>query len=473
MGINMPVQSLMLTKQTYPHTVVSGASDRLINMYFEPLPEGAVYPSLLTQRSGLKKAFDTEILDGCRGSIQFEDNVYIVLGENLVKLTFGESVLTSEIVGTLSNNNQPVYIETNSLQIAILTTDGDYYVYDGATLTQIPLPFIPSSMTFGAQSVILSEKGTFAFYISDVGDATTFNLTLKTGAAESPYKIVRMFYFHQELWALKEDAIEIFAPNADAALPFILIQGTPRLSIGLANPLAITSNGDILAWLGSDAIIYGAVQHAAQKISTYAIESQIAKSDLKNVTAYSFTEKGHKFIIFNFPDLGTSFCYDAKENLWHERQTLFNGVTSSWQGVCPILFQNKPYFFDKSLGLVYKLDQETYGDNDKEFQRIVHLPYVNQNEFYIFHNYLEIRCDKGVGGFNNPAVILQYSTDQGHTWSTERALSLGGAGQYNNSLKTYGLGANKGGRIYRLIFTDFYKWVITGISLDYEVGTGS
>jgi len=68
-------------------------------------------------------------------------------------------------------------------------------------------------------------------------------------------------------------------------------------------------------------------------------------------------------------------------------------------------------------------------------------------------------------------VIMQYSDDNGRSWSTERWLSIGDQGEYRHELVWWGLGSFKN-RMFRFTMSDAIKWVLIKLSADVELDNG-
>ena len=67
-------------------------------------------------------------------------------------------------------------------------------------------------------------------------------------------------------------------------------------------------------------------------------------------------------------------------------------------------------------------------------------------------------------------MMLQYSDDGGHTWSSEVWRSAGKIGKYEWRAAWDRLGVSRH-RNYHLVVTDPVKWVVTGANLEAEVGS--
>ena len=69
----------------------------------------------------------------------------------------------------------------------------------------------------------------------------------------------------------------------------------------------------------------------------------------------------------------------------------------------------------------------------------------------------------------DPQLLLDWSDDNGKTWSNQRSGSFGKAGEYRTRVKFYRLGQARD-RIFRVSISDPVKRVITGANLEAEGG---
>ena len=87
----------------------------------------------------------------------------------------------------------------------------------------------------------------------------------------------------------------------------------------------------------------------------------------------------------------------------------------------------------------------------------------------LFHHELELLMEVGVGlegsgQGSDPQIMLQFSEDQGRTWSSERWKRLGGRGEYRVEVIWNQLGSSRE-RVYRVAVSDPVSVVFTGAHL--------
>lgn len=65
----------------------------------------------------------------------------------------------------------------------------------------------------------------------------------------------------------------------------------------------------------------------------------------------------------------------------------------------------------------------------------------------------------------DPKLMLEWSDDNGATWSNQRTASLGKVGEYQTRVKFHRLGQSRN-RVFRISISDPVKRVILGAEID-------
>jgi hypothetical protein len=85
---------------------------------------------------------------------------------------------------------------------------------------------------------------------------------------------------------------------------------------------------------------------------------------------------------------------------------------------------------------------------------------------------LELIIEPGASLVTSEAqMIMQYSDDNGRSWSSERFAKIGEQGDYTYKLWWFGLGVFYN-RMFRFIMTDPIKWVLISANADVELEIG-
>ena len=263
-------------------------------------------------------------------------------------------------------------------------------------------------------------------------------------------------------------------------------------------------------------------------MSTHAVEYAIQQyGDITDAVAYTYQEEGHAFYVLNFPTANKTWVYDVATGAWHERASWLNGSFVRHRGQCQMNFDSQTIVGDYENGNLYALDLNVYADNG-DTQKWVRswrpLPPNQNNLKRTAQHTLQLDCQSGVGintsivgdptvayfaatqvnvsypdnvVTNNgeylvfsmatipsggteagqggdPQVMLRWSDDGGHTWSSEHWISMGKIGEYGYRAiwRRLGMTTKLRDRIYEISGTDPNKIVIVGAEL-FLSGTNS
>ena len=312
---------------------------------------------------------------------------------------------------------------------------------------------------------------------------------------------------HREVWVFGTNSTEVWYNAGDADFPLARIQGAYN-EVGCVAPNSIAKLDNSIAWLGQDArgrgIVYRANGYSAQRISTHAVEFDIQSyADMTDAVAYSYQQDGHEFYVLNFPLADTTWVYDAATGAWHERRGLLNGVFTRHRSNCFVNFLGALIVGDYENGNLYALDLDTFDDNgvaQKWLRRWRALP-TGQNDFKrTAQHSLQLICETGVGleghafdepllteegemlyveegvplmlGYEitegaDPQVMMRWSDDGGHTWSSEhwRSMGLIGTSQTRVIWRRLGMTNKLRDRVYEVSGTAPVKVAIMGAEL--------
>jgi len=376
-----------------------------------------------------------------RACIEADGRSFWVSGSTLYEYTGG--VVTSR--GTLLTATSRCTINYNGTQIFIV--DGIYgYIFDlaGNTFNQIVAAGFPMPAVFGAYQnnyFIAVKGGTAEFYISAIGDGTSWDVLDFTNVGSSPDDLVGAISDGSNLWLLGLTSVEVYQETGSSGFPFEPIPGAVIQS-GCAAPHTAIIFDNALTWMGQDdrggAIVWRANGYSATRISTQAIERKIAESS-NPVESYAYTyyEQGHAFYCLQVKGLDTTLCSDAATNyMWHEK-SYRNPVTNmdeQHRASCHLYFNNVNLVGDRELGIIYNQSLDIYSDNGEEIIRVRISPHIQDEKRLISFGSFELDIEPGralqSGQGSDPQMMMRYSNDGGFTWSDERWVSTGKVGRH-------------------------------------------
>lgn len=433
-----------------------------INCYLEQV-EGLGETRILTQVSapGLLQYLDlgAEI----RGQRDVEGRWFVVAGSTLYEIVAGAAISR----GTLASNTGAVSMTHNNTQLAIVAgMAGEIF-----TLASNKLNSITSAGWRGSHSVdfidgymILVAPDTDQFYITALDDASQIDALDFTSADAQPDNIVTSKVLHRELILLGAYTTEIWINSGGSMFPFARYNSA-QIDIGCVGRGAAIVATESIFWIGQtrngSGIVYRMAGHAAQRVSTRAMEELLAKStDLTAATMWTYQVEGHEFIGITAPGMRTTLVYDAAMQQWHERAEWADGwAPLRTTSVC---FTNGAQYAGDAAGKLYKVDPDTYTLGDDPLVRERTWPHLVKGSMEpITFAGIEMACTTGHGG----SVTLELSNDGGKTFGPKLLRSLGAIGRWMQKVRWMPLGTAHD-RVFRIRCSDPVPFNIHAVAVD-------
>lgn len=328
---------------------------------------------------------------------------------------------------------------------------------------------------------ILNKAGTNQFFVSDLQSFNVDALSF-TSSEGSPDILLALVVSNRYLYAFNEKTTEVYANTGNADFPYERIQGG-FVEIGLAAEYSVAKVGDAICFLGRTNQGQGTVfimeGVRPRRISTHAIEYAIRSyADISKAKAFAYSDGGHGFYVLNFDE--ATWVYDFGTGLWHQRAYLDDGD----------LKRDRPEFhaFDIKRGIhlvsdfesnkIYHLSEDFYTHDGNEIPRIRSSPHISADLKTLFYSKFQLDMETGIGldggvQGSNPTVMLDWSDDGGHTWSSEKfALADAGSGQIGDFKKRVvwrRLGRSRD-RVFRVKISDPVKVRLIDAQIEARVG---
>lgn len=461
---------------SYVARSVNAADNRMVNLYPEAIPEGGKESGFLTRAPGLR-LLGTAGQGPCRGMWQFGNYGYVVSGEKLYQIN---SFWDATELGTVSGNG-PVSMADNGTQLFIACNpDGFIYNATSNTFQKITDPDFPGAVTVGYIDgyFVFNAPNSQQFYVTAIFDGTDIDALDFASAEGSPDGLVALIVDHREVWLFGTNSVEVWYDAGTTDFPLARIQGAFN-EIGCAAAYSVAKLDNALFWLGADArgrgIVYRANGYTGQRVSTHAVEWQIQQyGSLSDAVGYTYQQDGHAFYVLNFPSANTTWIYDVATNGWHERAGFVNGQFTRHWGNCQMAFNSEIVIGDYANGNFYAFDMDVYSDNGS-VQRWLRswraIPTGQNNLKRTAQHSLQLDCQTGVGVVtgqgSDPQVMLRWSDDGGHTWSSEHWRSMGKIGEYGYRTiwRRLGMTLKLRDRVYEVSGTDPVKIAVMGAEL--------
>jgi hypothetical protein len=461
---------------SYVARSVNAADNRMVNLFPEIVPDGGKQPAFLQRAPGLREL--VRLPTGpVRGLWTYGDYAYAVSGNKFYKIA---SDWTYVEKGTVTGTS-PVNMVDNGIQLFI--ADGaNGYIYNANTdvFAQITDPDFYGAVGVGFIDgyFVFNQPNSQKFWVTSLYDGTSVDPLDFASAEGSPDNLVTLIVDHREVWLFGTNSVEVWYNAGLPDFPLARIQGAFN-EIGCQAAYSVAKLDNALFWLGKDArgngIVYRSKGYTGERVSTHAVEWQIQQyTTLEDAVAYTYQQDGHAFYVLNFPTANTTWVFDVSTGVWHERAGWEDNQFTRHLGQCQMNFANEIVIGDYVTGVLYAYDMNVYseaGAVQKWLRSWRALP-TGQNDLKrTAQHSLQLDCESGVGlatgQGSNPQVMLRWSDDGGHTWSSEHWKSMGQIGQYGKRViwRRLGMTQKIRDRVYEVSGTDPVKIAIMGAEL--------
>ena len=473
--------------QTYESISPNVSSKRTLNLYPESTEGEGKSNVILINCAGSTEVADYENISGvsatsvCRGMYYASNNIlYVVYGGALIK--YLPNGLSVKILSLSENSGSRVSMSDNGIHLALV--DGAFLKIVRLADDVVGTPTVdftnPTMVTFlGRRLIIINESN--QFWYSGVDDATSWPALNVATAETNPDDIISMAIKDGELWLMGDRSYEVRRVDTDPNNPYSLVGGSAN-QIGVGAKYSLSSIADNVFWLGSSVAgqnqVFMSNGYSEQRISTHAIEWELDKykANTSSSFGFSYQQEGHTFYILTVPQADKTFVYDLATGMWHERSTrdALKNIFHKWAVTHCAFAYGRILCGNGEVPKLLELSLDKYDEWDgRPIVKLHQSPVYFTDYKQLYHNIFEVDIETGVGlqlgQGSKPQIMMQYSDDGGHTWSSERWTSLGNIGKYRTRAIWRRLGRSRE-RVYRVLVSDPVKVVMIGAKLDYTVG---
>ncbi|MDH5527923.1 MAG: hypothetical protein OEY97_11520 [Nitrospirota bacterium] len=468
----MPRIPVAMAGPAYPADSPALNPQRCINLFPVPGGPGGKAQAALYRTPGMAR-FAEPGTAPVRGMHVFGDLLFAVSGDRLWHLS--ESGAAREVTTPATRLATPhgrVSMADNGL--VMLIVDGARgYLWDGATLAPVTDPAFPGVTDGAGPTQAAFLKGYFLvdapawagrFFVSGpyavdpaafVGGGGTSWAT----AEARPDPLAALVAHGPYLWLLGEGSTEVWYPSDDV-VPFDPIGGR-EAEVGCAAPWSVAHTPDSLFWLarghdGGLSVVRGGAG-GIEPVSTPPIGRllELERESAATATGLTHAEGGHTFYQLNIGS--RSLVFDLSTGLWHERAAWDqpNAVYRRHPADMQVHFAGRTLVGDYRTGRILHLSREHTTDDGAvlRWERVA-AP-VHEAGRTLFFRRLELDLETGLTGPEtpDPHILLDWSDDGGHTWSTPRHLPLGAPGRYGARVAANRLGSARQ-RVFRVAGSD-------------------
>ena len=384
-------------------------------------------------------------------------SIILVLGPNVYWYKPNDDTYTK--LGVISNLQSTVSISDDGFSLVI--ADGvNLYRMDLTTLvfTNVGFNLIdPTAVVFFGGYVICigTKKGLpqNTFFWSDLYNSSEWNALSYAQAEERQDPITGIIVNGSYLCLYGPLSFELWSTTGDADNPFQRAYSSSGTT-GLYAPKSLVEFGESVYFIGTNnrgnVSAYKATGNQVVKISPPVIDKEWGSIGTSDCTAFSMSEAGHDFIIFNFDLLDKTYCYDIDENMFHERASR-DQTTDELHRWTPNYVANTAdatICGDRFTQKLYLLSHEYTTENGSNILRVRNTSIINAEQKMLITHAVVMDMLTGYGisdewpdKYTDEArVMFEYSTSRGHNNSTRIVKSMGATGEYNKSVEFGPLG---------------------------------
>lgn len=339
-----------------------------------------------------------------------------------------------------------------------------------------------SSVVFLDGYFFLSQPGTNKFYASQLNNGLTYD-GLDIAAAEiNQSPIVQLSVKDRQLWIFKKDYIEVWYDAANnTGMPLSPRIGS-EIAIGCGAANSVVNLNGTLFWFDNRGYIVNATPstsvtnqttgNVATPVSTDALNMEFASySTVTDAIAIGYVERGHLMYQLNFPTEAKTWVLDVTTGEFHERSQ-YDSVRDTHQ---PDVAQIYCTFGGLNIvggeatsGTLFISHPDYLDDNGSLIQAVRTTPHLITDFKLTEIAQLELKCNTGyslvTGEGSTPYIMMRYSNDSGHTWSSQIFQSLGQIGEYGKRIQWNRLGTAMQW-IFEFTVTAPINWAIVDASI--------
>jgi hypothetical protein len=286
--------------------------------------------------------------------------------------------------------------------------------------------------------------------VSAPEDATTWPGISVSQVAVFSDQLFGLIASNRLLWVFGAKRAVGYYTSGAALFPFDVASGA-FMEVGLAAQYSLarvaTHGGTSIMWLGGDergqGVVYAANGFIPQRVSDSALEYWMSQQvTIADAVGMARQEEGQNFYDLWFPSANALWTLDVDLGWWHRRTSLVKGAQAAHLGRCHVSAFGFQLVGDRTSGKVYKSSTKYFTDNGAPIIRTRVGPTISNeggqlttpiNEFQVdFETGLapEPPLTDATGTPRDPYAMFSYSEDFGKTFTPERMIPCGQAGNF-------------------------------------------
>jgi len=389
-----------------------------------------------------------------RGAINWNGKHYRVMGSKLCLIDVLGNVT---ILGDVGDNNKRVIMDY-SFNLLAISSNGNLFYWNGSVLTKVTDPDLGNVLdVLWIDGYFMTTDGK-SLIVTELNDSTQVN-PLKYGSSEiDPDPINGLLKHRNEVYAVNRYTIEVFDNVGGENFPFQRVNGA-QLQRGAIGTFCSVVYEEAIAFLGSGRseapAVYLGINGNTTKISTREIDEIIGEyteAELSVSVLETLNDKGHAMLWVRLPDRTLVYdLYSSRimgEPVWYQMTSDKSGFTQ-YRARDVIYCYDKWQIGDTESGNIGVLDSNV----SSHFGGVVWWEFgtkivYNNSKGVLFKSMELVALTGRIQGFDDPVISTSYSLD-GRTWSQDRIISIGKAGDRLKRLVWWRQGSMKTTRMQR------------------------
>jgi hypothetical protein len=324
---------------------------------------------------------------------------------------------------------------------------------------------------------IVLDSATSTFYVSDLGDATTWDPTQYAQRSTAPDRWVSLIVpkASREIWLLGQETSEVWNNAGTYPFPFAPIPSA-LLPFGCAAPFSAREVGGGILWVertadgqGRIVMVNGGTPNV---VSTYALAWATHQYPvITDAYGSSYASAGHWFYLLTFPTQNVTWALDLSTQTWARRGTWVSGSNTfvAWRPRYHVHAFGQHLALDSTTGTIYEVSEAFGLDVDGlPIRRVRVTPSVWRDHDTVVLDSVEVFLEAGVATYSgvgsDPVMSMRISKNGGKTWGPARARSIGQIWEYEKRVRWWACGSGED-IVGEFVVTDPVPWRIIGCNI--------
>lgn len=462
-----------LTQGAYAARSLAAEAQQCINLFPEINPQDAPFPTTHYPCPGLKLlgTSPNNLAYRCLYRTKATGELFAVCGTKVYQIS---ATWVFTLIGTIVSTSGAVSMCDNGFNILIVDGTAAGYTID---LTTKAFATMTDPNFYGGTRVdtsdtyyVVNRPGTNNWYIS-LTNQSVFNALDIASKTSMPDKVQTVLVLSDNIVTIGTLTTEIWYNTGASDFTYQKVQGV-FIEHGTVSAASLAKYESTAFWLSQNeqgqSIVLRMAGLNVERVSNHAMEDIFRKyTTVSDAVGLCYQIAGHVFYQITFPTADVTWVWDDSTKLWHQRVAQdANGAYHRHNAQVAAFAFGINIAGDYANGNLYQLDLDTYTDNGTNILRLRSWPFLEADGKQVTYRTFTADMEAGTSsGPANPQVSLRWSDDRGATFGNSVVMPLGMAGNYDNSMRWWGLGVGRY-RVFELSWSDPVKTALNGAWVD-------